>query len=639
MASKKYDINELKMIRETWTDIPLEVIPEKNRDLYSRRKQAVNMYIDGMKSNYIESVTGIFHNRITTLISRCLISTEEGFLGYMGLLPQKRFSNNISNGNFSKLICKYPTLKGFIIGNYFGDKKYTLEHNMNLKTLHNKLLSECLRLGVQQHEYPFNTENRGYVSLCKYVKKLQKNSINKQAKRESKDDMQKLYSTGIGKRYTKNAIIPFSVVQVDGHIIDLEYYVEIYNNDGTVGKTIATRAWLFVVIDVATRCVLGFSVSQNFNYNQYDVIDAIKNAIVPREKKNFTIKGFNYPENGGYYSLAFPELKYVLFDSIMLDNAKSHLSGYTVNKVVDELKCAINYGSVATPETRGIVERFFGGLETRGFHRLPATTGSHTKDLKRREPEKATLKYNITFDEIVELLEVLIAEYNNTPHSGIENLSPLESMRKKIFEAGMMPTIADDSMINSINQLDYRTDIRKVIGGKNGKRAYINFLGSEYRSSELAITGNYIGQSITIRYNPRDISTVEAYTEDGLYIGTLTAKGEFGTKSHSVKTRINANKLARERGRAKLEFDTPITAYEQSLHDKGTKDRREATKADIVRREQGKALPSEIVRKINNTDNTYNIEQKVNKDKGIRYDDIKNLDTYDLYNVMFGSEM
>ena len=58
-------------------------------------------------------------------------------------------------------------------------------------------------------------------------------------------------------------------------------------------------------------------------------------------------------------------------------------------------------------------------------------------------------------------------------------------MRKKIFEAGMSPTLADASMIKAIEQLDYRTTTRKVVGGKNGKRAYINFLGSEYRSNEL----------------------------------------------------------------------------------------------------------------------------------------------------------
>ena len=538
MAAKKFDINELKIIRESWDDIPAEVIPEKYRDIYRKRKEAVDMYIDGYSSTTILERTGISHNHIPEFIQKCVVVNEDGYIGYQGLIPHMRVNkeDKRDSGEFSKLISEYPSLKDFIIGNFFGDKKYTLEKNMNLKTLHNKFLAECLRVGVQQHEYPFNTSNRGYVSLCKYVKVLQIENVNKQATRESKDNMQKIYSTGLGDRYTRNALIPFSVVQVDGHIIDLEYNIEIYNNDGTVSKTIATRAWIFAVIDVATRCILGFSVSQEFNYNQYDVMDAIKNAIVPREKMDFTVKGFKYPENGGYYSLAFPELKYVLFDTIMLDNAKSHLAGYTVNKIVDDLKCSINFGSVATPETRGIVERFFGGLETRGFHKLPATTGSHTRDLKRREPEKATLKYDITYDEIVELLEVLIAEYNNTPHSGIENLTPLESMRKKIFEAGMMPTLADAEMMTAIEHLDYRTDTRKVVGGKNGKRAYINFMSTEYRSRELALTGAYIGQTITIMYNPRDISTVEAYTSDGLYIGTLTAKGEFGTKSHSVKT-------------------------------------------------------------------------------------------------------
>lgn len=419
--------------------------------------------------------------------------------------------------------------------------------------------------------------------------------------------------------------------------MDIQYNVEIYNTDGTISKIVATRAWLFAVIDVATRCILGFSVSQEFNYNQYDVIEAIKNAIVPRERMAFTTKGFRYPENGGYYSLAFPELRYVLFDTLMLDNAKSHLAEHTVNKIVDELKCSINYGSVATPETRGIIERFFGGLETRGFHKLPSTTGSNIRDLKRREPEKAAVKYDITYDEILELLEVLIAEYNNTPHSGLDNLTPLESMRKKIFEAGMSPTLADASMMKAIEQLDYRTTTRKVVGGKNGKRAYINFLGSEYRSNELSLTGTYIGQTITIIYNPRDISYVEAYTKNGLYIGTLIARGEFGTKSHSVKTRKNVKKFARERGREKLEFDTPITAYEQSLYDKGKKDRRSATKADIVRREQGKDIPSVVKQQETVSTDISKLKPEVQNAKDLKYDDIKDLDAYALYKIMFGS--
>ena len=58
-------------------------------------------------------------------------------------------------------------------------------------------------------------------------------------------------------------------------------------------------------------------------------------------------------------------------------------------------------------------------------------------------------------------------------------------MRKKIFEAGMSPTLADASMIKAIEQLDYRTTTRKVVGGKNGKRAYINFLSHRFERSKI----------------------------------------------------------------------------------------------------------------------------------------------------------
>ena len=56
----------------------------------------------------------------------------------------------------------------------------------------------------------------------------------------------------------------------------------------------------------------------------------------------------------------------------MLDNAKAHLAANVVNRVTENLGISLNYGSVATPETRGIVERFFKTIEIKGFHTLIA---------------------------------------------------------------------------------------------------------------------------------------------------------------------------------------------------------------------------------------------------------------------------
>ena len=253
MAAKKYNIHDLQSLRQQWQEIPIEAIPEKNRSLYQKRKEAVDMYIDGYGLLDIERITGISQKHISTFIKKCLITSQNEMYGYQALIPNVKLGKSHSVGRFLQLLEQYPSLSEFITGNYFGNKKYTLEKNMNLTTLHEKFLSECLRLGIQQHEYPFNTANRGYVSLCKYVRKIAFGDINKQAVRESENNRQKLRSTGIGKRYTTNTFFPFDVVQIDGHVLDLIYNIKIMNSDNTIHKTTATRAWMFAVIYKATK--------------------------------------------------------------------------------------------------------------------------------------------------------------------------------------------------------------------------------------------------------------------------------------------------------------------------------------------------------------------------------------------------
>ncbi len=74
--------------------------------------------------------------------------------------------------------------------------------------------------------------------------------------------------------------------------------------------------------------------------------------------------------------------------------------------------CAINFGSVATPETRGIVERFFGTLEENGYHRVPSTTGSNIRDVRRENAEKDAINYNVTFARLFnKLYEHIITKF------------------------------------------------------------------------------------------------------------------------------------------------------------------------------------------------------------------------------------
>ena len=444
------NLTDLQEMRHQWKAIPLEVVPKDKVEVFKQRKQAVDMYIDGFTLKEIEEQTGIYASRISSLVKRCMqFDTDGNVYGYTALLPGIRIEEK-ENGvprEFGKLLQKYPTLADFIEGNWFGNAKYTRKKNMSFSVLHELFLEECMRIGIPDFEYPFKTKNQGYNALCKYVRRIEKEYLIKAASRQSKDNQQKIASTGYGKRYTRNAVMPYSVVQGDGHILDVLYTVEYSNIDGTVDRKVATRAWLFPIFDVATRCVIGYTVSQEFNYNQYDLLAAVKKSILPHKEMKFTVPGYEYPENGGYPSMAIPELQNAIFDTIMLDNAKSHLSKLSIDRLTNGLKASVDFGSVATPETRGIVERFFGTLESRGFHRLTITTGSNSKSAERLNPDKKALEKAVSFEQICELLEILIAQYNNTPHSSLNGLTPLECLERRVKQSGLMPSIANEEML------------------------------------------------------------------------------------------------------------------------------------------------------------------------------------------------
>lgn len=579
---------EIREIRNTWSGVNTDTLSEADKALFIKRKRAVDLYIDGMMLKTVSELTGLPASEVIRLVNRCLITERNGLLsGYSALIPYRTIKDSVNK--FQTLLCSYPSLEPFLLGNYFGNKEYTLEHNMSIRTLHSKMLNECLRLGVPDYEYPFTLKDKGYMELLRFITKKNLELTDKAITREGKAARQKYKSTGYGNSMSLNPLMPFNIVQLDGHRIDLLYTVEVENEQGEIVLMPATRAWLIVIIDIASRAIIGYSISFYENYNQFDVMQTVYNSIKPHEKMAFAHTGFKYPENGGFPSTAIPEAKWALFDTIMLDNAKAHLAKNTVNKLVDIVNCSVNFGSVATPETRGIVERFFRTLETSGFHRLPGTTGSSTKDNKRKNPEKESVKYQIKYQDICEILEYLIAEYNNSAHGELEYQTPLQVMERRIRQSKMFPYIVQPSDRINIERITYFSEERTLRGGySSGTKPYISYLGVKYHGYDVQLPMSMVGDKVYIEVNPEDVSHVDLYDKNGVYIANLVAAGEWGRRPHSIKTHKAVLRRKNENLENNSRFSPNLTEYEINLRENAKNSRRKRTEAAIVEREMGK---------------------------------------------------
>lgn len=609
MACRKYNLNELRKLREIWIDedIITEAQNEEDRNTYFRRKKAIDMYIDGFKLKHIQDETQVTRADIMRFLKRMTTVQNGKMLGYVALLPYRRINayarkRDIEEaasvageyaGAFSELIDMFQDkgIVDFIMDTYYGigKCKETREINISLKNLHKLFLAKLIEFGLSETDYPLNTADKGYRSLCRFVKMYKQNNYRYSPNRFGKSSAQIASSTGYGEVFRADVIAPYSVIQVDGHKLDVLYVVEYKDEHGEIVYDCALRPWIFVLIDVATRAILGYYLSMYENYNGTDVLKAFQHALLPKERLEFSFKHLTYPENGGFPDTAYKELQYAVYDTIMMDNAKCHLAKDTISKLTETLKCNVNFGSVATPETRGIVERFFAKFESYGFHRLPGSVGSNPQDPRFAKARKEAIEYNITYDVIKEIAEWCICQINNTPSIANKNLTPIHAMGYKL-ESGEVPNIANSEMIAQVRKLHYIRKTYTIQGSeKMGRRPYITYLSATYRSNIISMSYKYLGQEVILLINPDNLATIDVHNADtGEFIDTVQASGAWGRTPHSLRTRKEVLSWARrnkERYRSN-DTDDPLAGFQKELEERARVNRRDRTKAAIIAQEQ-----------------------------------------------------
>lgn len=583
--SRKKIIEDINYTAEDLDYTKWSVVHFDNRnETFEKRKQAIELYIDNQVSiGDIKKITGIDRKELNKLIRKCLTNDKEGRLwGYRALIPYKRTGEKYVRiestsglktplkltGAFKQLLEHYPVLPQLIDDYILNRRKRPSGDNViRIIDLRIKFLKLCRSEGIELNEYPFNTLDKGLRSLYRYVETLTNENIRAASSRygdEAERKLKGLDGTSSPKELT---VVPYECVYFDGHKIDALLSITFKNAFGDDVVAIMSRIWILVIMDDATRAVLGHHLCLNVEYSSYDVLHCVKKTVVPWKPRVLTIPGLKYPDKPGYPSAAFLEAQWALWNELKYDNALANLSTIVKDRLTSIVNCSVNPGKVKFPEARSIIERFFGLLENNYIHRLVNTTGSNPKDPKRKKPEKAAIQYEITSDELEQLIEVAIARYNNEMHSTL-GMSPLEAMEQRILHRDMVPRILDEEKRNDINFFSLRAH-RVVQGSKqSGKRPYINYEGVQYTSSLLSKNFSLVGTKLIIEVNIDDITVLKVFLPDGEELDYIRARGPWCKKSHSLKTRKVINRLVRE---GKLKFDDSdciIDVFERHLEEK-----------------------------------------------------------------------
>lgn len=224
------------------------------------------------------------------------------------------------------------------------------------------------------------------------------------------------------------------------------------------------RPWLTTVMDDYSRAICGYTVFSG-------APSAMNTALALRQ-------AIWRKSDPGWAMCGLPDILHVDHGS---DFTSHHLERTTI-----ELHIRIIHSTVGRPQGRGKIERFFGTINTELLATLPGhlAPGSRTPTpvLDRPGLDRA--------------IGAFIAGYNDRPHREM-GISPRDAW----VADGWLPRMPD-----SLEQLDGL--LLTVPKNRTVQRDGIHFQGQRYVAPTLA---PFVGHTITIRYDPRDISEIRIY--------------------------------------------------------------------------------------------------------------------------------
>jgi putative transposase len=180
-----------------------------------------------------------------------------------------------------------------------------------------------------------------------------------------------------------------------------------------------------------------------------------------------------------------------------------HGSDFTsthLEQVAADLHFQLVFSSVGRPQGRGKVERLFGTLNTECLAALPGS-------LRQGQP---TTPPRLSLSELDATIgDYFLGIYNNRLHHET-GLAPIKAW----LGQGWLPR-----MPNSLEELDLL--LVMVATSRMVRRDGVHFQGLRYMDPTLAA---YVGESVTIRYDPRDLAEIRVFHHNRFLCRAINAE-------------------------------------------------------------------------------------------------------------------
>lgn len=552
-----------------WPLVDIQALPQDRRALFLRRKLGIELYFDGASEAQLRDACGFGRSHIYRLITeRCLQQHADGTVnGWRGALPHIRVKpwrrgaalkpGPEGRGAAGALQWVFSGAGGQQLEERF--RKQILGKVPALSTtrrpkkeLFTWFIRELRAAGLEARgEWPFNVEKMGYVTISKFVDRVLADNPKRQRQLLGGKDAERKARAGDGADRPPLAV--FERVECDAHKLDARMVVLVPSPHGGHEPRKIHRLWVIVILEVASRAVLGYFLSLHRECSAEDVLRAVKRALTLWRPKDIQFGADAYVAQAGLPSARHERYLGACWDEFSVDGALANICNRVEHQLRDVVGAAVlkpqdptAYSSRRSKDDRPFIESFFRQLAAGGFHRLSPTTGSSPSDKRGNDPDAAAAATQFQLEYAEELLDTLIANYNATPHSGLGFRSPLAQLD---FLCERRPA--------SIRQAD-AGEVRRMVGVRrlctvkggvdSGRRPHFNFANARYSAEWLCLRTDLLGKNLWLHIEDEDDARwATVSTQRGEFLGAVRAAPPWHLTPHTLYMRQAIRALEQRR--------------------------------------------------------------------------------------------
>ncbi|KMM77960.1 hypothetical protein [Pseudomonas deceptionensis] len=578
-------VTKEKVISIGYKEVDSSAMSEEDRELFLRRKKAIDMRLDGYTGREIREQTGISESELTRIFKRYTVILVEGvYLGEAGLVPYSRTSSNVRrkelphkhteaqgglSGALSYTLGKYPKIAEKFVPEVFR-KDFRFGHGSRYDKKHLCALfcNICKTEGVRADEWPLNQPRGASRTIRKYINEILESDFERAALATGGKLALTHSRAGTGRPPLFDNYDVFDLIEIDSYHVDAFFVLNITGDRRIKTNDVISRIWIIAAVCRRSNAVLAMKFVFSSEIRAQDLVDLICDAYTgcwtPRQQLH--VSGLKYSDSAGMPGYSIPALKNHTWGAVCLDNAMQHHANQVYELALHAVGFGINFGPLKQPARRSKVEALFKRIASRVMHQIESTTGSSPESGRAESPEKAAIYYQIDVDDALEVMDVYTANYNSIPQGGLNKAnSPLEVLLAYCNDRQTLLTTSSEAYLNSI-ALGSSTRTARVTGNmEKGIRPRIKLDQAIYTSPDLANSAGLIDTALTIRITPSDYRTVEAYLPSGIFFGVLTVEAAWRKIAHSVTTRRLVNRALYKREFEILEGENPLLAWRRHM--------------------------------------------------------------------------